>query len=249
MITELQTLINERLKVSPTQIAKFCQRWKITEFALFGSVLRDNFRPDSDIDVLVTFAPDVHVSLFAFVDIQDELAELFKRDVDVVSKSSIQESENYLRRQHILSSANLIYSSDPQANTDQFNPQLKLIGHFTEIDRDRTLLLDIVLASRKIQQYVAGVDGETFEQSTLLQDASVRQLEILGEAARRLSQPMRDSYPDIPWSAILGMKNRLIHDYNRVNTAIIWNVIFQELPDLIAKIEPQIPPNHNLAIF
>jgi predicted nucleotidyltransferase len=58
MIAQLQTLMNERLNVSPSQIADFCQRWKIIEFALFGSVLRDEFRPDSDVDVLVTFAPN-----------------------------------------------------------------------------------------------------------------------------------------------------------------------------------------------
>jgi predicted nucleotidyltransferase len=64
MMTQLEPPLNQHIAASPTQIAEFCQRWHITEFALFGSVLRDDFRPDSDIDVLVTFAPDPGWNLF-----------------------------------------------------------------------------------------------------------------------------------------------------------------------------------------
>ena len=99
------------LDVSEQTIADFCQRWKITKLALFGSVLRDDFRPDSDIDVLVTFADDARWSLFHVVEMQDELAAIFGREVDLVSRRGIEASQNYLRRKHILSSAEVIYES------------------------------------------------------------------------------------------------------------------------------------------
>ncbi len=92
-------------------IAEFCKKWQIREFALFGSVLRDDFRPDSDVDVLVTFVEHAPWSLFDFVDMQNELKALFGRDVDFVSKRGIESSRNYLRRQSILDSARVIYGA------------------------------------------------------------------------------------------------------------------------------------------
>lgn len=92
-------------------ITAFCRKWRITEFALFGSVLRDDFRPESDIDVLVTFAPDAHWSLLDHVAMQDELAALFGRHVDLISRRGIERSKNYLRRNAILSSAEVIYAA------------------------------------------------------------------------------------------------------------------------------------------
>jgi uncharacterized protein len=109
MIAELQTLVNEQLKVSPAQIAEFCQRWKITEFALFGSVLRDDFRPNSDIDVLVTFAPDPGWSLFDWVDMKDKLRALFDREVDIADKQGL---KNPYRRHEILTTCQVIYASE-----------------------------------------------------------------------------------------------------------------------------------------
>ena len=71
------------------KIAEFCRKWRIAEFSLFGSVLRDDFRPDSDVDVLVPFDPDAGWSLFDLVDMQEELTTLCGRDVDVVEADGI----------------------------------------------------------------------------------------------------------------------------------------------------------------
>ncbi len=101
----------KNIAISKEKITNFCQRWKITEFAFFGSVLRDDFRPDSDIDVLVTFAPDAQWSLFDHVDMQDELEALFGRKVDLVSRRGIERSRNYIRRQSILGSAEVVYAA------------------------------------------------------------------------------------------------------------------------------------------
>lgn len=89
-------------------IADFCQRWKIQEFYLFGSVLRHGFRPDSDIDVMVQFAADARWR-FEIVDMKQELEKIFGRKVDLLTKKSIEQSENWIRRQEILETARLVY--------------------------------------------------------------------------------------------------------------------------------------------
>ena len=98
-----------RIPIDHEKIAEFCQRWKIIEFALFGSVLRDDFRPDSDVDVLVTFAPDAEWSLFDDVDMEEELSVIFGRKVDLVSRRAVEQSDNWIRRKAILSTAESIY--------------------------------------------------------------------------------------------------------------------------------------------
>jgi hypothetical protein len=95
------------------EIAAFCDRWQVTEFALFGSVLRDDFRPDSDIDVMVQFHSEAHPTLFDLSDMEDELKRLFQRDVDLVTRKGMETSRNYLRRKAILSSAQVIYGTRP----------------------------------------------------------------------------------------------------------------------------------------
>jgi predicted nucleotidyltransferase/uncharacterized protein (DUF433 family) len=92
-------------------IAAFCQRWQIVEFALFGSVLTEDFRPDSDIDVLVTFAPGAGISLFDFSHMEDELKAIFGRDVDLVERRGVEQSTNPHRRQSILESAEVLHAA------------------------------------------------------------------------------------------------------------------------------------------
>lgn len=88
----------------------FCQRWQITELALFGSVLRDDFRPNSDIDILVSFTPDAPWTLLDLVTMQYELEDIMKRNVDLIEKQVIETSDNWIRRNEILNTAQVIYS-------------------------------------------------------------------------------------------------------------------------------------------
>ena len=111
MSAEIQTLVERRLGVSPKAISEFCQRWHIIEFAVFGSVLRSDFRPDSDIDVLVTFAPQAKRGLTETLQMQDELKAMFHREVDFIVKTALEKSQNWLRRQTILDSAQVIYAT------------------------------------------------------------------------------------------------------------------------------------------
>lgn len=103
--------MSSRIDLDQRQIADFCSRWKITELALFGSVVRDDFRPDSDVDVLVTFAPEADWTLLDHVEMQDELKIIVGREVDLVTRRGIERSANYVRRKDILSSAETIYAA------------------------------------------------------------------------------------------------------------------------------------------
>lgn len=90
-------------------LQEFCDRWQIVELSLFGSILRDDFRPDSDIDILVAFAPTANWGLLEHVQMQHELEAILDRTVDLISKRAIERSSNWIRRQEILSTAQPIY--------------------------------------------------------------------------------------------------------------------------------------------
>jgi len=97
-------------------------------------------------------------------------------------------------------------------------------------------ILDAVL---KAEEYLKDTDKKTFNTNTLIQDGVIRQLEIIGEAAKRLSKELRLDYPHIPWQDITGMRDKLIHDYFGVDVNKIWLTAKEDLPNLkveIAKI-------------
>ena len=99
------------LSFPQAEIERFCQRWKIRELALFGSALRDDFGPESDVDLLVTFDPGARWTLFDMVHMREELTTLLGREVDLVSRRGIEGSRNPIRREAILSSAEVIYAA------------------------------------------------------------------------------------------------------------------------------------------
>ena len=103
-------MIQTSLPLPKQEIQAFCDRWQIIELALFGSILRDDFRPDSDIDILVTFSPETDWSLLDHAKMQQELTNLLNRDVDLVSKRAIEQSHNWIRRQEILNTAQVLYA-------------------------------------------------------------------------------------------------------------------------------------------
>jgi predicted nucleotidyltransferase len=98
----------KKFTIPRKKIAAFCERWGVTEFSLFGSVLRDDFRPKSDVDVLLVIKPDAPIGLSELVDMQLELEKLFKRPVDLVEKDGLR---NPYRRKEILRTAKVIYAA------------------------------------------------------------------------------------------------------------------------------------------
>ena len=95
------------ISINKQEVAGFCKKWKIVEMSLFGSVLRDDFNPDSDIDVLVTFSPEAQWSLWDFPQMQDELKVIFGREVDIVEKDAL---KNPFRRHSILTTKQVVYA-------------------------------------------------------------------------------------------------------------------------------------------
>jgi len=108
--------------------------------------------------------------------------------------------------------------------------------------RDHTYLLDILEAARLALGYVRCVSQDAFLRDVQLQDSVIRRLEIIGEAARRISEATRETIPGIPWSEMIGMRNLTIHQYDNVDLEIVWDTVQHNLPKLIAQIQPLIPP-------
>ncbi len=110
----------QRLDSTAAEISEFCRRWQITELSLFGSILRDDFRPTgadhSDVDLLYVSDPEARYG-FRFFDMRAELSRLLSRPVDLVSKRGIENSRNFLRRQAILESARVIYAEGSAVNS------------------------------------------------------------------------------------------------------------------------------------
>jgi predicted nucleotidyltransferase len=103
--------MSARIIVDRDRIADFCRRWKIDNLSFFGSILRDDFDSDSDVDVLVSFAPDAQWGLFDMARMREELRGILGREVDLVSRRAVEASRNYIRRKAILSSAEVVYGA------------------------------------------------------------------------------------------------------------------------------------------
>ena len=93
------------------EVAAFCQRWKIVELALFGSVLRDDFGPESDVDILIRFDPEAQHGLLDIARMRQELSRMLGREVDLIERTVIERSRNYIRRKSILQTAEVVYAA------------------------------------------------------------------------------------------------------------------------------------------
>lgn len=102
--------------------------------------------------------------------------------------------------------------------------------------KDHDLLQDMQEAIHRIQSYIFGIDYPTFLHDTKTQDAVIRNIEIIGEATKKLSQDIRTQYSDLPWKSMAGIRDRLIHDYFGINLETIWYVITRDLPNLAKNI-------------
>nr|VFJ42475.1 MAG: hypothetical protein BECKDK2373C_GA0170839_100111 [Candidatus Kentron sp. DK] len=103
--------MNSHIEIPRDRLAAFCGRWRITELALFGSIMRADFGPDSDVDVLARFDEQARHTLFDLVHMEDELRLIFGREIDLVSRRAIEASRNPMRRKAILESTEVIYAA------------------------------------------------------------------------------------------------------------------------------------------
>ncbi len=110
-----KTALYKRLNLTPETLADFCKQHHILELSLFGSILRNDFKADSDIDLLVAFdhSANPHLSLMDLVGMEYQLEDMLGRAVDLIEKRSVIDSDNWIRRDNILSTAQVIYEARP----------------------------------------------------------------------------------------------------------------------------------------
>ena len=106
---------------------------------------------------------------------------------------------------------------------------------------DAALLLDMLIAARQARSYVEGVTLARYYSDQMLQDALVYQVQVVGEAASRLSSGFKEAHSETPWADIIGMRHRVVHDYRRINRDIVWQAVQDDLPQLIAALELLVP--------
>ncbi|MBF0109456.1 MAG: DUF86 domain-containing protein [Magnetococcales bacterium] len=105
------------------------------------------------------------------------------------------------------------------------------------MDRDTGYLIDMLTSAKLAVEYLEGTDKAGFVTDVRTQDAIVRRLEIIGEASRRLTEQGRASLPELPWRAMVSMRNLMIHEYDSVDYALVWETVKQDLPSLIQLLE------------
>jgi uncharacterized protein with HEPN domain len=109
------------------------------------------------------------------------------------------------------------------------------------MSRDNASLLDIAKAARLVLEFTQGMSQEEFEADVKTQSSVLYQTTIMGEAVKRLSPEFRQQHPSIPWAAIAGMRDKLIHDYDGVNVQRVWLTVTTSIPELLMAIEPLLP--------
>ena len=103
---------------------------------------------------------------------------------------------------------------------------------------DNILLYDILECCQRIASYIDGISKNDFEQNFQLQDALVRKIEVIGEAAKGVSDLLRSENPSIPWQKMMGMRDRIVHQYFRVDLDVVWQTVTNDIPALESKITP-----------
>ncbi len=193
------------------KITDFCKKHPIiAKMSLFGSALSGTLRKDSDIDLLVEFEPGKTPSLFALIDLEDELTMIVGRKIDLRTP---QELSRYFRDE-------VLKALDPSM-----------------LSRDYVRLQHMLDSSQAAVSHLSGKYREDLDRNRLLLNGVVRELEILGEAASQVTKETRERFPFLPWREMIGLRNRLIHAYFDVNNQAIWLVVKESLPTLISQLE------------
>ncbi|MCX6045319.1 MAG: DUF86 domain-containing protein [Chloroflexi bacterium] len=109
------------------------------------------------------------------------------------------------------------------------------------MDRDLGTILDIVLACQDVETFIRNLDEWQFKADRLVRSATIHQIMIIGEATKRLSPEFRKKHQSIPWKTMAGMRDNLIHGYNKVDLDLVWSVATTEVPALRAQLEPLVP--------
>jgi len=221
-INEPELRIANRHMVIPAEtIRAFCKKWNIHSFSFYGSIMRDDFRPDSDIDVMIEFSTDDRTSVLDLSTMQEELEALFSRSVDLVERKSIERSENYIRRKGI-------FSGKP--------PVLRQMSY----------LLDMLISAKHIQKITENSSAEMFDSEEMLFHAISYHCRWLAVSAQRVNAPTRRKYPDIPWDRLIRMYDSFETDFCRPDRELIREIAWEVVPAIIPVLSAIIPSENEI---
>jgi len=191
------------------KIINFLKNEGAKKISIFGSYLRGEEKSESDIDIIVEFSE--RKSLLELVRMERELSEVLGIKVDLLTEKSM---SPYL--------IDLI----KQRNEGDLH---------TKKD-DAVYLKHILDAINRIEEYTHNIEYKDFIENYLVQDGVIRQIEIIGEATKKLSNEIKEKYIDIPWKDIIGMRNKLIHNYFGVDVDTVWDTVKKDIPILKNKL-------------
>ena len=230
-------MVTAALPLTQDQLEDFCRRHGIRRLALFGSVLRDDFGPGSDVDVLVDFERGDR-SFRAMLDAKAELSELLGgREVDLIQRSSL----NRWVRARVFAEEAVIYDRDEGEPFGKLGTTPRVRRRPSVNERDELSFGHMLDNARRAIAIAADADRARFEDEEMLRLALTHLVQIVGEAARRVSPEGRAAHPEIPWQQIVGMRNVLVHNYDDAHEPKVWETVVEDLPPLVAAIEAFLP--------
>lgn len=202
-------ITNRHIPVPEDHIRDFCMKWKIRNFRFYGSIMRDDFRPDSDIDVIVEFTPDAHTTFFDMSSMQEELETLLSRKVDLADRHSVDQSQNYIRRKGMLSGK-------------------------PPVLRQMSYLLDMLIWARSIEKITGNHPPGLVDEDKIAFHALSFNVFQLAVSAGRVDGVTREKVPGIPWD-LLDETNRKFEDDpfdrdKRVIKDVAWDVVPRIIP-------------------
>jgi len=228
-------VVRERIHVSPEQIAAFCRAHHIRWLALFGSVLRDDFRTDSDIDLLYALEPGQTFDRFS---VAEELSGLLsEHEADFIWAEDLK----WRIRDRVFADTETLYG-DPPEEVIIARESHSLYG-LNRVKDENLYLGDMLDLAREAREIVADRERSDFDSDRLFHLAVLHLIQTIGEAATHVSQATRTRHPAIPWGDIIGMRNILVHQYGRVDGDTVWGVLTVRLPELLAELEHMLPPD------
>jgi uncharacterized protein with HEPN domain/predicted nucleotidyltransferase len=214
--------LRDGIECDDARLADICRRYHVRELALFGSVLRDDFRADSDVDVLVDFEPHAPIGLFEQDRLHHELAALLGRDTDLVSRNGMR--PRFAKR--VLTQMHVIYGS-PAGYCPRYAPSVR-----SEQQRAEDCLLDIVEFAGEIEDMLAGVDRETFIASDLMGSAVTLKLVWIGESVTRIPGDYQHRYPHVAWDRSIEFRDLSTQRYYELDGTRIWDAATVDAPKL-----------------
>ncbi len=213
-------------RILRAHLPELTERYKVKSLGIFGSYLRAEQKPRSDLDVLVEYSEPV--SLYHGVRLQDHLTELLGVKVDLVPKKNLKpyigkrilSEVVWLQKDGVLTNARMTRRADGLRSRTMAEPKREYLD----------FLQDMVNAMERAERYVSGLNFDQFIQDEKTIEATTKAVEVIGEAAKQIPLDVKRRYPDIPWKDIAGMRDNLVHGYFAIDYLELWNAASIDIP-------------------